>query len=67
MKKSLLFSTLLALLFVGLSGCQKQAKPNEYMPKAANPERYNACLNKLTQVVIHDIFSPPVLNHLVAN
>ena len=64
MKKSLLFSTLLALLFVGLSGCQKQAKPNEYMPKAANPERYNACLNKLTQVVIHDIFSPPVASRI---
>ncbi|MBO0938022.1 vanadium-dependent haloperoxidase [Fibrella sp. HMF5335] len=64
MKKSLLFSTLLALLFVGLSGCQKQAKPEEYMPKAANPERYNACLNKLTQVVIHDIFSPPVASRI---
>ena len=64
MKKSLLFSTLLALLFVGLSGCQKQAKPDDYMPKAANPERYNACLNKLTQVVIHDIFSPPVASRI---
>ena len=64
MRKSLLYSTLLALLFVGLSGCQKQAKPEEYMPKAANPERYNACLNKLTQVVIHDIFSPPVASRI---
>ena len=34
------------------------------MPKATNPERYNACLNKLTQVVIHDIFSPPVASRI---
>ena len=34
------------------------------MPKAANPERYNACQNKLTQVVIHDIFSPPVASRI---
>ncbi len=46
-----------------MAGCQS-AKPEEYMPKASNPERYNACLNKLTEVIIHDIFSPPVASRI---
>ncbi|MEZ0608278.1 vanadium-dependent haloperoxidase [Fibrella sp. WM1] len=64
MKKSRLLGGLFALCLLVLAGCQKSASPAEYMPKASNPERYNACLDKLTQVVIHDIFSPPVASRI---
>ena len=61
--KVVLCNWLLMLVLLGAAGCQK-AKPEEYMAKAINPERYNACLDKLTQVVIHDIFSPPVASRI---
>src|SRR5438128_2537695 len=66
MKFPLRFGCLLALLLVGLAGCQKSASPTEYNAKAANPEYYNSALNKLTEVVIHDIFSPPVASRIYA-
>jgi PAP2 superfamily len=53
-----------AFVLVMLIGCQPSATPTEYNAKAANPERYNEALNKLTQVVIHDIFSPPVASRI---
>lgn len=61
--KVVLCNWFLALVLLGAAGCQS-AKPEEYMPKAANPERYNACVNKLTEVIIHDIFSPPVASRI---
>ncbi|RYF70407.1 MAG: phosphatidic acid phosphatase, partial [Cytophagaceae bacterium] len=61
--KVVLCNWLLALVLLSAAGCQS-AKPDEYMPKAANPERYNDCVNKLTEVVIHDIFSPPVASRI---
>lgn len=64
MKKSLLYSGLLALVLLAAAGCQKSATPAEYNAKAADPTRYDAALNKLTQVVIHDIFSPPVASRI---
>jgi hypothetical protein len=64
MNKSTFFGGVLAACLLVLAGCGPNAKPEEYMPKASNPERYNACLNKLTQVVIHDIFSPPVASRI---
>ncbi len=59
-----LFSGLFTLTLCVLAGCKPAATPAEYNAKAADPERYNACLNKLTQVVIHDIFSPPVASRI---
>lgn len=64
MRRLWLFSGLFTLFLLGAAGCQPSAKPEEYMPRASDPERYNACLNKLTQVVIHDIFSPPVASRI---
>ncbi|SOD88440.1 vanadium-dependent haloperoxidase [Spirosoma fluviale] len=64
MNFSLRFGYLLAVLLVGLTACQKPATPAEYNAKAANPEYYNSALNKLTEVVIHDIFSPPVASRI---
>lgn len=54
------------LLLAGALSCRKPATPAEYNAKAANPEYYNDALNKLTQVVIHDIFSPPVASRIYA-
>lgn len=66
MRYSFRFFYLLTFLLIGLAGCQKPASPAEYNAKAANPEYYNSALNKLTQVVIHDIFSPPVASRIYA-
>ncbi|MFD2573415.1 vanadium-dependent haloperoxidase [Spirosoma soli] len=66
MSKRLLSSGLFVLFLLGMSACQKPATPAEYNAKAANPEYYNSALNKLTQVVIHDIFSPPVASRIYA-
>ncbi|UFH55036.1 vanadium-dependent haloperoxidase [Spirosoma sp. KNUC1025] len=64
MKSSLRLSYLLVLFLLGLAACQKPASPSEYNAKAANVEYYNAALNKLTEVVVHDIFSPPVASRI---
>ncbi|WP_338872877.1 vanadium-dependent haloperoxidase [Spirosoma sp. SC4-14] len=64
MKVPLRSGFLLVLLFVAFTGCQKSSSPAEYTAKTANPEYYNAALNKLTEVVIHDIFSPPVASRI---
>ena len=66
MNASLRYGRLLVLLLLGFVACRKPATPAEYNAKAANPEYYNAALNKLTEVVIHDIFSPPVASRIYA-
>lgn len=66
MKKSLYYGCFVALSLTLLAGCRKSATPAEYNARAANPEYYNAALNKLTEVVIHDIFSPPVASRIYA-
>lgn len=63
MKKQLLCGSLL-LIFLSVVSCQKKATPEEYNAKAADPIRYDQALDKLTQVVIHDIFSPPVASRI---
>ena len=55
---------ILSFALLGLAGCHKTATPAEYNAKAANVEYYNSALNKLTEVVIHDIFSPPVASRI---
>lgn len=64
MQKTFLYSWILALFLLGLAGCQKTGNPSEYNAKAADPTRYDAAINKLTQVVVHDIFSPPVASRI---
>ncbi|GAB4015347.1 vanadium-dependent haloperoxidase [Spirosoma koreense] len=64
MKSLLRFGCWLALVLVVVAGCQKPASPAEYNAKAANVEYYNSALNKLTEVIIHDIFSPPVASRI---
>ncbi|WP_266368790.1 vanadium-dependent haloperoxidase [Tellurirhabdus rosea] len=63
MKKRLLWMLAAGSLWVAV-GCQPKAKPEEYNPKAANPELYHRSVEQLTKVVIHDIFSPPVASRI---
>ncbi len=61
MKRQALF-LLLALLT--LASCRK--KPEEYTPTAGNPEAIRQAERKLTEVIVHDIFSPPVASRIYA-
>lgn len=64
-KKCLLLGIIGAV--VGLvNGCKPKATPQEYNAKAADPELYHQSLAKLTEVVIHDIFTPPVASRIYA-
>ena len=47
-----------------LAGCQPKATPEQYNAEAANPEKYHRCVKQLTDVIIHDIFSPPVASRI---
>lgn len=42
-----------------LAGCAEDVNPN-YQEEAAEVERYHRSVKKLTDVIVHDIFSPPV-------
>jgi len=52
------------LVFVTfVNGC-KQKTSAEYTPLVNNPDLYHDCVNKLTDVIVHDIFSPPVASRI---
>lgn len=59
-------SLLITILLIGLGSCRKQTSPGEYNAKAANPERYHQSMEKLTEVIIHDIFGPTVASRIYA-
>ncbi|PHI18590.1 phosphatidic acid phosphatase [Lewinellaceae bacterium SD302] len=50
---------LLLLLSVTFFSCEEDVNPN-YAEEAADPERYHRAVKQLTDVIVHDIFSPPV-------
>ena len=64
MNRTIRLGCSLILLAISISSCRKSATPAEYNAKAANVEYYNSALNKLTDVIIHDIFSPPVASRI---
>jgi hypothetical protein len=55
----------LLIVVVGISSCKKEFKsdPN-YSALAANPSIYHSSLKLLTDVMVHDIFSPPVASRI---
>lgn len=61
-KKLALKLTLLAWVFM-LSNCRK-AEPGDYRNAAANPEYLHSAEQKLTEVMVHDIFSPVVASRI---
>jgi PAP2 superfamily len=66
MKNRILTSFFAGLLLTSLYSCRSTTQPEEYNAKAANPELYHQSVEKLTQVIIHDIFSPPVASRIYA-
>ncbi|MGI9544443.1 MAG: vanadium-dependent haloperoxidase [Cyclobacteriaceae bacterium] len=60
--KNITFLPLLILLF--LFACQKE--PVDYSEAAHNPEFMHASVKKLTDVIVYDIFSPPVASRIYA-
>ncbi len=51
----------IVLSFLVLSSCQK-----EVTPISITPDDFHASVDKVTQVMIHDIFSPPVASRIYA-
>ncbi len=56
--KTFLFSCVLLLI---ASGCTKEAKPIK-----VDPEVFHKSVDKVTEIMIHDIFSPPVASRVYA-
>ena len=47
-----------------LSNSCKQKTSAEYSQEVNNADFYHGCVNQLTDVIIHDIFSPPVASRI---
>ncbi|MHC2991058.1 phosphatidic acid phosphatase [Pontibacter sp. HJ8] len=62
MKKPFPFVSLLFLVWGIMVGCQERNK--DYRQAAAEPEFLHQSVNKLTDVITHDIFSPPVASRI---
>lgn len=58
--KGLLFFSLILLL----SNSCKQKSAAEYSQQVNNADFYHGCVNQLTDVIVHDIFSPPVASRI---
>ena len=58
--KGLLFFSLIILL----SNSCKQKSAAEYGQQVNNADFYHACVNQLTDVIVHDIFTPPVASRI---
>jgi hypothetical protein len=52
-------------VFFLLTACGEDINPN-YAEEVANPEFYHRSVKKLTDVIVHDIFSPPVAGRIYA-
>jgi len=59
MKKIIPIVSLVAVLF----SC---SAPADYHKKADNPERLHRSVKKITDIIVHDIFSPPVASRIYA-
>ncbi|MCE7058753.1 vanadium-dependent haloperoxidase [Dyadobacter sp. CY343] len=60
MRLSLLSLVVLAFCF----SCKKELTPAEYNAKAADPALFHETATYLTDVIIHDIFKPPVASRI---
>ena len=61
-----LLSILTTALLLSLSACQPKATPEQYNAKAADPQLLYDCSKTLTNIMIHDIFKPPVASRIYA-
>jgi len=53
--------SLIAALLLVLASCQKKQEPIE-----VSPEEFHASVDKVIEIMIHDIFSPPVASRIFA-
>lgn len=53
------------LLAIGLFGCGEDVNPN-YQREVADPAFFHRSVKQLTDVIVHDIFSPPVASRIYA-
>lgn len=49
---------------MALSACQTEQTAGDYQEKIKNPEYFRRAVKKLTDVIVHDIFSPPVASRI---
>ena len=56
------FKFLFIFLLFSANSCKQ--KPTDYASKVSDANAYHACINKLTEVIIYDIFSPPVASRI---
>lgn len=56
----------LALSSIVISSCKEASVNNNYKADLANPSYFHNSINKLTDVIVHDIFSPPVASRVYA-
>ena len=54
---------LLFLLFLTVFSCGEDVNPN-YQEEVADPEFFHRSVKQLTDVIVHDIFSPPVASRI---
>lgn len=59
-------SLLITLIFTLLNLASCRPNPEQYQVQASNPELYRATVKQLTDVIVHDIFSPPVASRVYA-
>lgn len=57
------YSILLFVLII-TAGCE--TSPERYQLQAADPELYHNTVKQLTDIIVHDIFSPPVASRVYA-
>ena len=54
----------LLLILLGFAGCESEDA--SYKAKVSSPELYRRAVNNLTNVIVYDIFSPPVASRIYA-
>jgi len=52
------------LIFAACFSCKKKSSPEEYNTKASDPKLFHETTTHLTDVIIHDIFKPPVASRI---
>lgn len=58
--------SIISLLLILAGACQPKRTPDQYNAQAANPELLYTCSKTLTDIIIHDIFKPPVASRIYA-
>ncbi len=57
--------SLLVICFCVITACQESSH-SDYKAAASDPAHYHDAVKKLTDVIVHDIFSPPVASRIYA-